>query len=77
MGLGDLAEELWLHHRGKLLGALAGLLFALLIMWAGWLWTLFIFGCTLVGYFVGKRMDDHKENLAEVLDRILPPGAGE
>jgi uncharacterized membrane protein len=77
MTLRDLAEEVWDNHRGKLLGTLIGLFFALVIMWAGFLWAIFIFGCTFVGFFIGKRMDEHKENLAEVLDRILPPGSGD
>ncbi len=73
----ELGQELWDSHRGKLVGMLLGLFVALLIMWVGVFWTLFILACVGLGYVIGKRMDDHKENLAEVLDRILPPGANE
>jgi len=75
MSLRDVGQEIWDNHRGKLLGTLIGLFVALLIIWVGFLWALFILVLMGLGYFIGKRMDDHKENLAEVLDRILPPGA--
>jgi uncharacterized membrane protein len=70
----DICRDVWENHRGKLLGSLAGLLTALLIMWVGFLWTFFVLVCVLVGFAIGKRMDDHKEDLVDVLDRILPPG---
>jgi len=72
--LRELAQDLWQNHRGKLVGSLLGLVFAAFVMWVGFLWTVFVFICVIVGFWVGKRMDDHKENLVEVLDRILPPG---
>lgn len=71
----DLGREILEGHRGKLIGSLIGLLVALLIMWVGFLWALFVLVCVLVGFWIGKRMDDSKENLVEVLDRILPPGS--
>lgn len=77
MSLRDLSQDIWDNHRGKLLGTLLGLFVALLIIWVGLLWAMFILVCMAIGYFVGKRMDDHKENLAEVLDRFLPPGSTE
>lgn len=73
----EIVHEIWENHRGKLLGTLIGLFVALLVLWVGVLWSLFILACMLVGYWLGKRMDEHKENLAEVLDRILPPGSPE
>jgi uncharacterized membrane protein len=68
----DMAREIMESHRGKVIGSVIGLLIALLIMWVGFLWSIFVLACVLVGFWIGKRMDDHKENLVEVLDRILP-----
>lgn len=69
-----LLRELVENHRGKVVGALIGLVFALLIIRFGFWWSLFISFSVLVGYLIGKRMDDHKEDLMDVLDKFLPPG---
>ncbi|NPV70868.1 MAG: DUF2273 domain-containing protein [Firmicutes bacterium] len=69
-------ERYWeevLRNRGKMLGALAGLIISLMIMDFGFLWTAFIVACTYAGYRIGKGMDDHKENIVEILDRWFPP----
>lgn len=68
--------EIISEHRGRILGALIGLLFGLMVLWVGLLWTLFIGLCVLAGYFVGRRLDENKEDLLEMLDRLLPPGQG-
>lgn len=70
-------DSIWeeiLRNRGKALGAAAGLIIGLMIMDFGVFWTAFIVLCTYAGYRVGKGMDDHKENIVEILDRWLPPG---
>lgn len=69
-------DNLWekiAPHRGKILGAAAGLVISLMIMDFGFIWTAFIVLCTYVGYRIGKGMDDHKGDLADILDRYLPP----
>lgn len=66
--------DIWVNHRGKFLGSLFGLLFSLSVMAIGLLWTLFWILCVLIGYQVGKKMDEEKENLVDVLERYLPPG---
>ncbi len=67
--------RLWLaRHRGKFWGSLIGLALSLMIMRFGLVWTVFITGAVLVGYLVGKHLDDEQENLTEVLERLLPPG---
>jgi uncharacterized membrane protein len=70
----DLWERAFSQNRGKILGSLAGLAFGLLVMSVGLLWTLFLALCIAVGYFVGRRLDEGKEDLIDVLDRLLPPG---
>ncbi|MCR4397433.1 MAG: DUF2273 domain-containing protein [Firmicutes bacterium] len=70
-------DSIWdgiLRNRRKVVGAAAGLVISVMIMDFGVFWTAFILLCTYGGYRVGKVIDDHKENIVEVLDRWLPPG---
>ena len=69
-----LFKELFENHRGKTLGSLIGLAISLSIYKLGFLWTIFITICVFVGYQVGRRMDEEKEGLMDILDRLLPPG---
>jgi uncharacterized membrane protein len=66
--------EVWGRHRGKIVGSVLGLLVGILVMLVGVLWALFIGFCVLVGFLVGKRLDDEQEEVIDILDRILPPG---
>jgi uncharacterized membrane protein len=68
--LRELAES----HRHKIIGGLGGLVFALLVIRFGFLWTLFILLCSGTGYWIGKRLDEEPERLFQFLDRIWPPG---
>ncbi|MBF7082095.1 DUF2273 domain-containing protein [Desulfallas sp. Bu1-1] len=54
-------------HRGKILGALAGLLFSLSVIFWGFFKTLFIIVFVFLGYLVGKQLDDR----VDIKDRIL------
>ncbi len=72
----EMMRDLWENHRGKITGALVGLVFAVLVITIGVLWTLFVGFCVIVGYHVGKRMDEEKENLLDILERYLPHGRG-
>ena len=63
----------WQRHNGKIICCTIGLLFGVLVLALGFFRTLFLFLCIGIGFFVGKRLDD-KEDLLELLDRILPPG---
>lgn len=72
----DLLVELAQRHRFKITGALVGFIFALLVIRYGLLWALFILLCTGVGYYVGKRLDEGDGDVAEVLNRFIPPGGG-
>lgn len=60
------------NRRGRVIGALIGLVFGVSVMVIGLFWTLFIGICVLVGYFIGKRMDEEKEGLSEILERYFP-----
>lgn len=69
----DLWRDIAENHRGKVLGALCGLVFALLMLRFGFFQALFIALLVLVGFLIGKRLDETKEDLWDLLDRLLPP----
>lgn len=65
----------WLAtHGGRLWGALAGFVFAVMVMRFGVMWTVFIGAAVLAGYLIGRHLDEGEENLGEMLERLLPPG---
>lgn len=68
-----LLEEIWQQHSGKLVGAAAGLVIGICIIAFGFFHTLFVGLCVMIGYVVGKRIDE-KENIVEILEKLLPPG---
>jgi uncharacterized membrane protein len=68
-----LFQEIWRAHSGKIIGVLIGFILALLILAIGFFQALFVLFCMVVGYILGKWIDD-KEDLMEILDKLLPPG---
>lgn len=70
----DLFRDLAQNHRGKIIGGLLGLVFALLFLRFGFWATIFIAVLVAVGYFIGKRLDDTQEDIWDLLDKLLPPG---
>jgi uncharacterized membrane protein len=68
------SEEILSNHRGKLIGSLLGLVIALAIIRLGFLWTVFAGILTFLGYSIGRRVDEQKENVLDIIDRYLPPG---
>jgi uncharacterized membrane protein len=68
-----LLEEIWQHHSGKIIGVTLGLLLGIFIIAFGFFRTLFVFCCVMAGYVVGKRIDE-KEDIMDILDKLLPPG---
>jgi uncharacterized membrane protein len=65
--------EIFRNNRGKSIGAIIGFIVALSAITIGFFKTLFIVICILLGYFVGKKIDN-KESIIEVIERILPDG---
>ena len=61
------------QHRFKIVGGLAGLIFALLVVRFGFWWALFILLCTGIGYWVGKRLDEEPDGIMQLLERLIPP----
>lgn len=68
-----LLEEAWHNHRGKLVGTILGIIIGISILLFGFLKTLFIMICGLIGLFVGKRVDE-KDDLMDIVEKIIPPG---
>lgn len=69
----SLWREIWEQHSGKIVGATAGLLIGILIITFGFFRTLFVLLCIVAGYIIGKKIDE-KEDLMDILDKLLPPG---
>jgi uncharacterized membrane protein len=65
--------ELWQSHSGKITGSIAGLLISVLIIVFGFFHTIFVLACMIIGYVVGKQIDE-KEDIMDILDKLLPPG---
>lgn len=47
------------EHRGKAIGVLLGLLTSILFINYGFWRTIFIIICIIIGYFIGKKIDEH------------------
>lgn len=68
-----LLAEIWENHSGKIIGATVGFIIAVLILTFGFFRALFVLFCVGAGYLVGKRIDE-KEDIMDILDKLLPPG---
>ncbi len=68
-----LFEEIWQQHSGKILGVSLGFILGVLIISFGFFRTLFVMLCVIAGFVVGKRIDE-KEDIMDILDKLLPPG---
>ena len=69
----DFLSELWQTHRGRIAGALSGLTLGVLFLTLGFWRTVFLLILATGGYMLGGKVDN-KEDLLELLDRILPHG---
>ena len=69
-------EYLWglcSQHKGKIIGGIVGLTIAIVIIAFGFLKAIFVIFCTVLGYYIGKLLDN-KGDIRDILDKILPPG---
>ncbi|NLH45811.1 MAG: DUF2273 domain-containing protein [Acholeplasmataceae bacterium] len=69
----EILQNLWENYRGRLVGSLFGLIIGAMFLILGFFQTIFLLICITAGYLLGKRIDN-KEDLMDVLDRLLPPG---
>ena len=60
------------RHRGKSVGLIVGFLVSILLLTLGFFKTIFIVGCSTLGFFIGSKIDKH-EDFRDLIDRILPP----
>lgn len=58
-------------NKGKIIGLLLGLIFSILTLTIGFFRTVFIVICTVLGYYIGKKIDNN-EDVIELLQRIMP-----
>ena len=69
----ELLAEIWQNHIGKITGILLGMLLGIFILLFGFFQTMFVMLCMIAGYVVGKRIDE-KEDIMDILGKLLPPG---
>jgi len=67
---GKVFLELWTHHRGKTVGIGIGFLFGLMVALLGFFEAVFISLCMVVGYFVGRRIDENID-FRDLIDRVF------
>lgn len=68
-----LLAEIWQNHSGKISGTAIGLLIGIFIITFGFFRTIFVLLCMIAGYVIGKRIDE-KEDIMDILEKLLPPG---
>ncbi|MCK9222867.1 MAG: DUF2273 domain-containing protein [Limnochordia bacterium] len=61
---------LFLANKGKVLGAILGLVTGLLFLRYGFFRTLLVLLCIAIGYVIGRRLDSGQE-FTDFLDRLL------
>lgn len=71
--ISKIMQELWGEYRGRFIGIIIGLVIGLLFLFMGFFRTIFLLICIGAGFFIGNRVDN-KEDLIDLLDRLLPPG---
>ena len=69
----DFLWELWNLHRGKIIGGILGLIIGIIIIALGFFKAAFVILCAILGYYIGKSIDNN-EDIRALLDKILPPG---
>lgn len=68
----SLVRKIFTLYRGRIVGTILGLAFALVYIHYGFLRTFFILLCSTAGYYIGFRLDDN-EDLRALMERLLPP----
>lgn len=63
-------QEIIDHHRGKALGVILGLIFGWFAISYGFLKAIFVSICIIVGYIIGKRIDENGD-VKKAFDRLF------
>ena len=69
--LTEIFSDLWQTHRGRLVGIIIGLFLGIMILTIGFFSTLLLIFLMTCGYLLGNKIDN-KEDILELLDKILP-----
>lgn len=69
--LNDLMKVI-LIHKGKIAGGIIGFIFGILFLVIGFLKTVLIIICTVIGCYIGSTWDTDRD-LRRLIDKILPP----
>jgi len=64
-------EAVWKNHRGKFIGTMAGFFIGLCVLVFGFFKTLFVLLCTVIGLYIGGKVDNH-EDLLRLLEKLIP-----
>jgi uncharacterized membrane protein len=67
----SICQAMWQEHRGKTVGAVAGIILGTAILCFGFWRTFFVLCCGLVGLYVGAQMDQGENVLGVISDRVL------
>lgn len=62
--------EVIVEHKGKVIGISLGLLFGLLTVLIGFWKTFFVSLCIVIGYIIGKKIDDN-DRVREIINRFI------
>lgn len=60
------------NRRGRFIGAIFGLIIGFMLFKMGVFWTLVVALTTGIGYYIGQRSDEQREDILDILDRVLP-----
>jgi len=69
----DYFQKFWQERRREIIGGIVGLIIGIIIITLGFFKTIFVILCTVLGYYIGKNVDK-KDDILNLLDKILPPG---
>lgn len=59
------------EHKGEVIGAGIGLIFALCVLKFGIIKLLFIITCVWIGYYLGSKIYKDREYLRKTIDKVL------
>ncbi len=60
------------NRRGRFIGGIFGLVIGFMLYKMGVFWTLVVALTTGIGYYIGQRSDEQREDILDILDRMLP-----
>lgn len=66
--------KLYAGKKGGIIGAVIGIVLAILFIWLGPFKTIFIVICGGIGYYIGLSVFQGKNLFKAIIDKIIPPG---